>query len=75
MSPPYETRRETSAGGYDRATKGEADDPADRVHHATIETAAYEIYGSPDPQVVQMMRAFADRAGVPLTVHPEHVGG
>jgi hypothetical protein len=42
---------------------------------AFIQTTAYEIYGSPDPQVVQMMRAFAERSGVPLTVHPEHVGG
>ena len=42
---------------------------------AVIQTTGYEIYGSPDPQVVQMMRAFAERSGVPLTVHPEHVGG
>jgi quinol monooxygenase YgiN len=42
---------------------------------AFIETTAYEIYGSPDAPVVQMMRAFAERSGVPLTVHPEHVGG
>ena len=42
---------------------------------AFIRTTAYEIYGSPDPKVVQMMRAFAERSGVPLTVHPEHVGG
>ena len=42
---------------------------------AFIRTTAYEIYGSPDPPVVQMMRVFAERSGVPLTVHPEHVGG
>ena len=42
---------------------------------AFIQTTAYEIYGSPAPEVVQMMRAFAERSGVPLTVHPEHVGG
>ena len=42
---------------------------------AFIRTTAYEIYGSPDPQVAQMMRGFAERSGVPLTVHPEHVGG
>ena len=42
---------------------------------AFIQTMAYEIYGSPDPQVVQMMRAFAERSGVPLTMHPEHVAG
>jgi hypothetical protein len=42
---------------------------------AFIRTTAYEIYGSPDPQVAQMMRSFAERSGVPLTVHPEHVGG
>ena len=42
---------------------------------AFIQTMAYEIYGSPGPQVVQMMRAFAERSGVPLTVHPEHVAG
>ena len=42
---------------------------------AFIRTTAYEIYGSPDAQVVQMMRAFADRSGVPLTLHPEYVGG
>ena len=42
---------------------------------AFIRTTAYEIYGSPDPQVVQTMRTFAEQSGVPLTVHPEHVGG
>jgi len=42
---------------------------------AFIRTTAYEIYGSPDPPVVQMMRVFAERSGVPLTVHREHVGG
>ena len=42
---------------------------------AFIRTTAYEIYGSPDARVVQMMGAFAERAGVPLTLHPEHVGG
>jgi quinol monooxygenase YgiN len=42
---------------------------------AFIRTTAYEIYGSPEPQVVQMMRAFADQSGVPLRMHPEHVGG
>ena len=42
---------------------------------AFIEITAYEIYGSPDPQVLQMMRAFAEQSDVPLAVHPEHVGG
>lgn len=42
---------------------------------AFIRTTAYEIYGSPDAQVVRMMRAFAERSDVPLTVRPEHVGG
>jgi len=42
---------------------------------AFIRTKAYEIYGSPDPRVVQMMRAFAERSGVPLTVRPGFAGG
>jgi hypothetical protein len=42
---------------------------------AFIRTTAYEVYGSPDGEVLQMMRAFADRSGVPLQVHPDHVGG
>jgi hypothetical protein len=42
---------------------------------AFIRTTAYEIYGAPDQRVVQMMRAFAERSGVPLTLHPEHVAG
>jgi hypothetical protein len=42
---------------------------------AFIRTTAYEIYGSPDPKVVQMMGAFAERAGVPLTVRPGYAGG
>lgn len=42
---------------------------------AFIQTRAYEIYGRPDPQVVQIMQAFAERSGVSLTMHPEHVAG
>jgi len=40
-----------------------------------IETKGYEIYGPPDERVLGMMRAFAERSGVPLEVHPEYVGG
>jgi hypothetical protein len=42
---------------------------------AFIRTTAYEIYGSPNGEVLQMMRSFADRSGVPLELHPDHVGG
>ena len=42
---------------------------------AFIRTTAYEIYGAPNGDVLRMMRAFAERSGVPLEVHPEHVGG
>ena len=42
---------------------------------AFLQTTAYEIYGSPDPQVVAMMRALAERSGVPLTVRPGYAGG
>lgn len=42
---------------------------------AFIQTTGYEIYGSPNGRVLQMMRAFADSSGVPLEVHPDHVGG
>jgi hypothetical protein len=42
---------------------------------AFIRTSAYEIYGSPDPKVVQMMTAFAEGSGVPLTVRPGYAGG
>ena len=42
---------------------------------AFIRITAYEIYGAPSGDVLQMMRAFAERSGVPLEVHPEHVGG
>jgi len=40
-----------------------------------METAGYEIYGSPNGDVLEIMRAFAERSGVPLEVHPDHVGG
>jgi hypothetical protein len=42
---------------------------------AFIETTGYEIYGSPNETVLEMMRAFAEPSGVPLEVHPDHVGG
>lgn len=42
---------------------------------AYIETTGYEVYGSPNGNVLEMMRAFAERSGVPLEIHPDHVGG
>src|SRR5262245_4726788 len=42
---------------------------------AFIQTTGYEIYGSPNDRVLEMMRAFAEGSGVALEVHPEHVGG
>jgi hypothetical protein len=43
---------------------------------AFIDTIGYEIYGSPDERVLEMMRAFAKSSGgVPLEVHPEPAGG
>jgi hypothetical protein len=40
-----------------------------------IETAGYEIYGSPSEGTLETMRGFASSLGVPMTVRPELVGG
>jgi quinol monooxygenase YgiN len=40
-----------------------------------IEPAGWEIYGRPNQAVLDMLRAGASRAGVPLTLEPEPLGG
>jgi hypothetical protein len=48
----------------------------DRVDNANkfLETASYEIYGTPSKGVMEMMKRFAG-SGIPLTVEPEYFGG
>jgi quinol monooxygenase YgiN len=40
-----------------------------------IETAGYEIYGTPSSPVLGTMRGYADRLGVPLTLYPDDLTG
>ncbi len=40
-----------------------------------IETVGYEVYGSPSAQTLEIMRAYAERGGIPLIVRPGRVGG
>lgn len=40
-----------------------------------IDTVAYEIYGRPSDQVLEVMQEFARKLGVELTVQPELFGG
>ena len=40
-----------------------------------IETTGYEIYGSPNEQVLETMRDFASRLGAELTVCPDNLAG
>jgi hypothetical protein len=40
-----------------------------------IETAGYEIYGSPGESVLESMRGYAREFGVPLTIFPSLIGG
>jgi hypothetical protein len=40
-----------------------------------IETTGYEIYGSPDEQILEMMRGYASKLGVGLAVRPDNLAG
>jgi hypothetical protein len=40
-----------------------------------IETTGYEIYGSPNEQVLEMMREYASKLGVGLAVRPDNMAG
>lgn len=40
-----------------------------------VEPAGWEIYGRPSDEALEMMRRSAEAAGVPLRIHPEHLGG
>jgi hypothetical protein len=42
---------------------------------AFIETTGYEIYGTPNAQVLEAMQGFAASEGVPLAIRPAYVGG
>lgn len=40
-----------------------------------IETLSFELYGRPSDAVLDMLRAEADRKGVPLRLDPDFAGG
>jgi hypothetical protein len=46
-----------------------------RAAYELIEPRGWEIYGKPSDGVLEMMRASAESANVPLALHPVHVGG
>jgi hypothetical protein len=40
-----------------------------------IDVVGYEIYGSPNEDVLERMQGFAKESGATLTVRPHHIGG
>ena len=60
------------ADSMDRHMEG-ADDRVKRANEF-IETAGYEIYGTPSATTMEAMKRFAGSA-IPLTVEPEYLAG
>src|SRR5689334_20115223 len=53
----------------------EGSEQRSRAAYEVIVPRAWEIYGTPSPDAVAMLRAEASEAGVPLTLEPMSVGG
>src|SRR5215213_2202759 len=66
------------ADGMDRHFEGAAERGAAERGAAAmefLEPAGWDIYGEPNPTVLEQMRQLAARANVPLTVDSRYVGG
>jgi len=61
------------ADGMDRHFEGAAERGAAAMEF--LEPAGWDIYGEPNPTVLEQMRQLAARANVPLTVDSRYVGG
>ena len=61
------------ADAMDRHLEG-VDERAAKAYEY-IETAGFEIFGLPSETTLGTMRGFASKLGVPLIVHPHHLGG
>jgi len=46
-----------------------------RAAYQFLEPLGWELYGDPSPAALENLRQAAASAGVPLTRHPEYVGG
>lgn len=64
LFPTAESMDDHMIGVEDRASKASE----------FLETDGYEIYGTPSPQVMQMMEQFAG-PGITLSVEPDYFGG
>ena len=53
---------------------GGADDRAAAAYEH-IEPAGWEVYGSPQPESIEMLQGAAAQAGVPLAWQPDGLGG
>ena len=61
------------ADGMDRHFQGAAERGAAAMEF--LEPAGWDIYGEPNPAVLEQMGQLAARANVPLTVESRYVGG